>query len=173
MRGIGRIALALGLVACDGGNTVEHDGRHALCRFEIGLADAMDAARDAQAGTVIEAEIEVEGSDPIYDVELVSPTEVAEVTVDPETGDVDVDVEGVPDDRERSDADAIAAAPTSLADAIATAEAEVDGCAVSIGLIDAELIGVVVQTDEEAVGVAIRLADGMVMEVTAAQTDDD
>ena len=173
MRRIGQIALALGLAACNGGNAVEDDGRHPLCRVELGLADAIDVAADAHDGTVIEAEIEIEANNPIYDVELVSSTEVVEVTIDPETGDAAVDVEGVPDDLERSDAEVIAASPTSLTDAIATAEAAVDGCAVSIGLIDTELIGVVMQTDEEAVGVAIRLEDGMVMDVIAPQTDDD
>ncbi|MDC0667837.1 PepSY domain-containing protein [Nannocystis radixulma] len=143
--------------------------REAVTGAESSLAEAIDAAAQAvPAGVLVDAELEVEASKPVYEVRLLDGDALTKVHVDPDTAavlrtEVDTDADDI--------ADATAAAavlhdsPLDPAAAIATAEAERPGgiafeFEVKDGLLEVEVVD-----DAGLFEIRIDPADGSVVEV--------
>jgi len=163
-RTLALLAAVLCGLGCEPAST---DDGGPLPGVDIDLLEALEIARAQEPGGVaIEAELDAEG-EPFFEIEMYveAAAEVREVVIegDGTVSDVVVDPEDLP--KALLVVDAFATSVVSLDDAIAIAEAELDGDAFAASVDGTIAIEVVVVNAEDTVVLAVRQSDGTTMQV--------
>lgn len=99
------------------------------------LGQAISAAEQETGGRALKAEMHNEKDTYFYEIETVAKDQLAEVLIDPATGKVTRReskglIAKMLDGHEQAEFDALNASPTTLANALAAAELQVDGTAI-------------------------------------------
>ncbi|HEV7369484.1 PepSY domain-containing protein [Arenibaculum sp.] len=105
----------------------------------VGLAAAVQAAQQRQAGSVLEAELEAEGDRLVYEIAIATDGNLHQAVVDARSGEVvSVEEQTLAGTWQRwfggDRLAALQAAPTSIADALAAAEEQAGGPATEVSL---------------------------------------
>ena len=117
------LVLSLAAAGCDSAGISPAEFREQVAGYDVDLAGAIELAAGAVSGVVVDAEYD----DGRWEVEVVSGTSRIRVAVDPQTGATDVVSTRAADAEELAAAALLQSAPTTLAEALATAKVAVAG----------------------------------------------
>ncbi len=172
--------VALGATGAAFAESGEHEsGKEiaAVLGAKTSVAQAIAAAEQKTAGRAMKLEVEKEKGAYLYEIKTVSNGKVANVLIDPSSGQVvKIENEGliakVFDREDKAEFAKLAAAPTTLAAAIATAEQHIGGKAIEASFDDengAMLFKVEVAKNDEVHRVAVDSATGKIAKVAAGE----